>query len=160
VVGSTIGRYTNAENTLYIRPHFNLEEAKEMKRSGLVSIQPHSYNLHFEENEDLGKPRGMDRLPLESDEDYKNRLREDTRAVYKIIEEEIGERVISFSYPYGYHNKIADQILRSLGIEMTFTVEKGINSITDKDFFHLKRINVDNKLPYPKLIKYLEELRK
>ncbi|MCL1874522.1 MAG: polysaccharide deacetylase family protein [Clostridiales bacterium] len=160
VVGSTIGRFTNAENTSYIRPHFNLEEAKDMNRSGLVSIQPHSYNLHFEENEELGQPRGMDRLREEEDEDYENRLFADTSAVKKIIEEEIGEKVISFSYPYGYYNKIADQILRNLGIEMTFTVERGLNLIANNDFFHLKRINVDNNLPYPKLISYLEDLRK
>lgn len=160
VVGSTIGRFTNAENTSYIRPHFNLEEAKDMHRSGLISIQPHSYNLHFEENKELGQPRGMDRLREENDEDYENRLFADTSAVKRIIEEEIGEKVISFSYPYGFYNKIADQILKNLGIEMTFTVERGLNLIANKDFFHLKRINVDNNLPYPKLISYLEDLRK
>ena len=144
VIGSTIGRDTNLQNTHKITPHFSIEEAKEMVNSGLVSIQPHSYNLHSLANIPNGQAKGLDRFPGENDFAYEQRLLDDTESVKRIIEKEIGDEVIAYSYPYGGYSDIVDKVLRELGFEMTFSVEKGLNQINDNNFFRLKRINMDS----------------
>lgn len=58
------------------------------------------------------------------------------------LKREIGEVLPVFAYPGGAHDASIAKLLRQQGIELAFTVERGVNNLGATDFLRLKRINV------------------
>jgi len=88
-------------------------------------VENHSYYLHRN-----GKGRnGVARIKGESDEKYKERLREDFRRITDKIYESCGVRPRAFAYPFGVLSKEAEEVLTELDYKATFTSYSGVTEI-------------------------------
>ncbi len=92
-------------------------QMKEMVRSGLIDIQPHSKS-HY----DLTK-----RLNGESESDYLKRLTEQIRYPARQIKSKLGIPIHTFSYPYGAENNDVVEAVKSAGYRLGATVTRGGN---------------------------------
>jgi len=143
VIGWSVGREYNKDNTTPITRHFTWAQAKEMYDSGLIDIQNHSYDLH-----DLNSiTKGTEKSPHESQEEYEKRFREDTLKQKKLIESNVGNDVIAYTYPYGIYNETNEKVLKELGFKVSLTTESGISEL-DNGLFILKRINMSGIKSY------------
>ncbi|AFS79569.1 polysaccharide deacetylase [Gottschalkia acidurici 9a] len=138
VVGSRLGiaNYNNDPRYSY----FSWGEGKEMYESGLVEIQPHTYNLHYyKESSDHGEGA----LPKsgETKEQHHDRFSKDTENIVKAIKENIGCDSYVFAYPYGKYNDTNEEVLKDMNFKVTLTTKSKYADITD-ELYHLKRINV------------------
>lgn len=61
------------------------------------------------------------------------------------LQREIGNVLPVFAYPGGAHNPFLVETLRQEGIELAFTVERGVNDLGNADLLRLKRINVGQR---------------
>lgn len=131
VIGATIGldKYKNTENPII--PHFNLEQAREMEGSKLVSIISHTYDMHQSSNFESGDKIRTDVIKLsnETEEEYKNALRDDHEKISQILLKELEKKTEIVAYPYGRHSEISNQTLKELGVKMTLATSTGINKI-------------------------------
>jgi peptidoglycan/xylan/chitin deacetylase (PgdA/CDA1 family) len=89
----------------------------EMKKSGLIDIQPHSKshaNLVL-------------RLPQETDGQYRQRIRKEMEIPSDVIERRLGDEVFGFAYPYGDTNDEVVEELQRNGFALGLTVTPGGN---------------------------------
>ncbi|HOA20402.1 MAG TPA: polysaccharide deacetylase family protein [Sedimentibacter sp.] len=137
VIGWSVGRQYNKDNITPIARHFTWAQAKEMYDSGYIDIQNHSYDLH-----DLNSiTKGTEKSQYETQAEYERRFREDTLKQKKLIESNVGNEVIVYTYPYGIYNETNEKILKELGFKVTLTTESGISDL-DNGLNILKRINM------------------
>jgi peptidoglycan/xylan/chitin deacetylase (PgdA/CDA1 family) len=71
----------------------------------------------------------------------------------RILEEQLGRQVLSFSYPYGYYTRVVSQLVRAAGYSSACAVNN-VKSSTADDHFSLARLLV----PASTSIKALAEL--
>lgn len=138
VIGSRLGikNYNNDNRYSY----FSWEQAKEMYQSGLVEIQPHSFDLHhFKENTKYG--HGVLPMKGENKNNYQKRFIEDTQKVRELIKENIGVDSYVYAYPYGDYVSINEKVLKGLGFEISLTTGRK-TLYFPKELFGLRRINV------------------
>lgn len=149
-----IGALTNNDQPTLL-DYFNWDEAREMYESGLVSIQPHSYDLHNKGDlyRQLGK--GVSRHGHETDKDYEERFLGDTKKIIDMIWEKVGDKSVAYSYPYGLHNPHTEDMLFQLGIRMTVTVTEGV-AATGDGLALTPRINVPHGLSTERLLKRIQ----
>jgi peptidoglycan/xylan/chitin deacetylase (PgdA/CDA1 family) len=114
IIGWSIGRSVNKDNTTLIFPHFSIQEAREMYESGLIEIQCHSFDLH---DEAIGR-KGVDMFPGESDSDYRKRFKDDTIKAKRLIESSVGNQIDVYSYPYGKYNAISESSSKSWALNI------------------------------------------
>lgn len=130
-------------------PRFTWEEGKEMYESGLIEIQSHTYKMHKKAPTHHGN-RALVTNPiykngvLETKAEYEARVVEDLKLAKQLIEKNIGNKVVSFCYPYGDFSEASERLAKKAGYQMTLTVNKGINKQGNGAFL-LKRINVPGK---------------
>ncbi|MBR5229533.1 MAG: polysaccharide deacetylase family protein [Firmicutes bacterium] len=103
-------------------------EATIMSSSGLVEFASHTYCLH---QSDKGKRKGADRLAGESFEVYRQVLLDDLSRNQALIKQATGKEPRVFAWPYGAYpmDGCADQILRELGFDATFTSYQHTSSV-------------------------------
>ena len=121
------------------------DEVREMERSGLVSFQAHTYQMHGDHTTEGGR-LGVLRAPGESWTDYVELLGADTTKILNKIERETGTRPVAFVYPRGKWNDMAEAVVTELGCKVTVTTKDGIAEITqgDPNSLHLMdRIGMD-----------------
>lgn len=154
VIGSSVGHPGYNSRNKKIFPHFTWKQAKEMYDSGLIDIQSHSFNMHKPSEEKYPFRKGIFPKKGESTNDYVKFFKEDCIRQKELIESNVGNQVIAFSYPYGYYNPLSEKLLSDLGYKVTVTVDKGINLITkdDASLLKLKRINGNHSLPSKELV--------
>lgn len=142
-VMSVVGSYTqraqeeNDPNPSYA--YVTWDQLGEISQNGLFEIQNHSYNLHNMG----GKRNGTMQVRGESVEQYRQVLTDDIGRMQQQLEECIGSRPSTFTYPFGLISTNSRGILRELGFEATLTCEEGINQIVQGDpacLFGLKRL--------------------
>jgi len=63
----------------------------------------------------------------------------------RLLEEHIGEEILSFAYPYGYHTAATKQIVREAGFTSACAVKNAL-STEETDHFALSRVLVDPTL--------------
>jgi peptidoglycan/xylan/chitin deacetylase (PgdA/CDA1 family) len=148
IIGWSVGRSVNKDNTTPIFPHFTIQEAKEMYESGLIEIQCHSFDLHDETTE----RKGVDMFPGETESDYRKRFKDDTVKIKRLIESSVGNQVDVYSYPYGRYNPISESVLKELGFKYSLTVLNGISDLSNGSYL-LNRINVPQRMSSEELIK-------
>lgn len=106
--------------------HCSWTELKEMKDSGLVEIQNHSYNMHtITKNR-----RGTKKNKNESFEHYQNAFCSDVNLMQSKIAEFLDTTSTTFVYPFGAISNCSLDILRQLGFKATLNCEGKINKLT------------------------------
>ena len=142
---------------LPIEPHFGDSEAGEMAASGIISIQSHSYDMHQFMPYETDSPRlGILRRSGESKEEYIDTFIEDFTLSADQIENITGERPFVYSYPFGRRTKLAERLLKDMGV--TVTVITGADFCTvvrnkPGSLFGLGRLNVTNDMTANELLK-------
>ena len=131
IIGTSIGvsQYKNTPNQII--PHFDMEQAKKMESSGVISIISHTYDMHQAELfESVDKIRtNALKLLNESDEEYENALRNDFEAMSQILKNELGKENTILAYPYGKYSEQSNRILKDLGVKMTLATTVGTNKL-------------------------------
>lgn len=121
-------------------------EMKEMVDSGVMDIQSHTHDLHYQLPK-TGTNRGyalVDKLPTETYETWKTRIKEDMRLSKQLIEQNLGNKVYAFAYPYGVYNEAVINMLKQEGYQIAFTITKGKNTISNSAMT-LKRYTADGR---------------
>ncbi len=108
-----------------------------MYDSGLIDIQCHSYDLHSIN----GDERSTNKLPNETQTEYAKRFKEDTLNAKQLIESNVGNKVIVYSYPLGFYNDITEEVLKETGFKASLTTQYGISDFSN-GLYLLKRINM------------------
>lgn len=132
VIGATLGDKEFYKDTEFrITPHFDEEEMKEMAESGRVLFQSHSFDLHQWAPFETGDRVRSNILPLEgeSDAEYAATVTEDVTRSMQELEAVTGQKVEAFAYPGGKYCDRSEELLSSLGIKATLTIEHGKNLI-------------------------------
>ncbi|MFD0871427.1 MULTISPECIES: polysaccharide deacetylase family protein [Paenibacillus] len=120
-------------------PHLTWEQMKELKQNGM-GIYSHTYNLHRTAN------TGTDRVEsalthklfleqkerLETDDEFKRRIKSDLEFMNRRIADELGEQTPLLAFPYGEYTDLTVELAEEAGIPIFFTTREGINSSTDK----------------------------
>ncbi|MBO8168569.1 MAG: polysaccharide deacetylase family protein [Thermoanaerobacteraceae bacterium] len=153
---SVIGNLVGVEGgTPLAYSHFDWEEAREMYNSGVIDIQPHSFALHHPGDATHGK--GVLPRPGEDQESHERRFRQDTVRIKKLIESNVGNEVIVYTYPYGVYNNTTEKILKDLGFKFTLTVNHGLADLSNG--YTLNRINVPADMSSAELVRLLLKLQ-
>ncbi|NEU30378.1 polysaccharide deacetylase family protein [bacterium LRH843] len=142
-------------------PHFTWDQAREMVASGWIDIQTHTEDGHYYvEGEKKEGPffttKIWDGQTEESDEEYMNRIRTDLKNAKEQIEAEIGNKVYSFTYPYGAYNEQVIEAAKDLGYELMYTVKEGLND-KETNPYTLNRINADGSYTGEKLLNVVKK---
>ncbi|QHI71800.1 polysaccharide deacetylase family protein [Aminipila terrae] len=122
----------------------NWAEMKEMYDSGVFDIQSHSYNLH---NQNLKGQymrflvNGIQRGLIECRAQYDMRVEEDIVKSIDTIEENVGNKVICYSYPYGAYEEWGKDLLRKNGILFGFGTTYGAGDFKG-NLYYLNRFSV------------------
>lgn len=128
-------------------PHFTWDEAREMYESGWIDIQSHTHDLHHRVETAKGEePALVGRMIVdgveESEEEFRERIRNDLLTSKNDIENYVGNEVFTFTYPYGVFNETVIEIARELGYELMYTVREGVTRFGDSPY-EINRINAD-----------------
>ncbi|WP_147803681.1 polysaccharide deacetylase family protein [Alkalicoccus halolimnae] len=142
-----------------VNNHFTWEEAREMVESGNISIQSKTYDLHDRvENEEGEEVSSLTyRMPEESDEAYRERVREDLELSVDRIEEEVGNEVTTLSLPYGDYNEEVLEISEDLGIELFFSTYQNLNTEENLERGMMYRFGVEPDMSGRDLVQMLEQ---
>jgi len=113
------------------------DACREMAKSGLIEFGSHTHALHA---------AGIGRLRGESREDYERRLADDLDRSIRLIQQEIGQKNVSFfAYPHGLQDSWADDLLRDR-FDMTVTTEHGMSEVS-RNLYDLPRYNINSEQP-------------
>lgn len=142
IVLSIIGKNTDdatqfPENNMNYS-HVTWDQANEMKDSGLVEIQNHTYNLHTITRKRFGCKKNK----TESLQHYEQILTEDIGKLQQEITAMTATTPNTFTYPYGRASKESYPIIKKLGFQASLTCDYGLN-IIGKDpskLYGLKRV--------------------
>lgn len=163
VIGASVGHMEYYKNTDFaIIPHFGLEEMAEMRASGLVSVQSHTYDMHQWAPYESGDTVRSNLLPLEGEgeDDYIQALEADIAAVRALIVTET-DQDIALAYPHGQTCDLTDEVLRQAGYRITFTTDSTKqNTIVKGDadtLYRLGRLTVSPDVTDEMLLAYLEQ---
>ncbi|MBQ6262815.1 MAG: polysaccharide deacetylase family protein [Clostridia bacterium] len=117
-IGVSVGKDTYKDTGKAITPHFTLEQAEEMKNSGLITVASHGYDVHEVEGLDAEPVReGMLARRGEKEADYVSFLTADAQKMFSLLGEDAG----FVSYPSGKYDERARVILREAGVFATVT---------------------------------------
>ncbi|WP_432662835.1 polysaccharide deacetylase family protein [Wukongibacter baidiensis] len=157
VIGKSVGHPGYEGKDKKIFPHFTWKQAREMYDSGYIDIQSHSFDMHNPSQKKYPFRKGILPKKGEDTNEYIKYFTVDCIKQKELIESNIGNQVIAFSYPYGCYNPLSEKLLTDLGYKVTITVDNGINQITrDRNsILKLKRINIDHTIPSQELLKVL-----
>lgn len=135
---SVIGIYSEPESNNGF--HMSWEQLKEVEASGLVELQNHSYNLH-----DYGKGKyGIKQYSYETQNQYKDRLTKDFQLNNEKLKSLNGITPLAFTYPLGYSNDLAKQLIKELGFKASFScAEKRL--VLETNLYDIPRFNRDGR---------------
>ena len=118
------------------------DQIREMVNSGLVAIEPHTYDLHSS----TAARTSMLKNPSESWADYVTLVGDDTRKVLDQITTEVGTTPQVFTYPLGKYNAMTEAIVHRLGCKVSLTTKDGVARVVQGDPSSLRlmdRIGMD-----------------
>lgn len=131
-------RKYNVPATIYLSPSkpdqqfLSDAQIKEMHESGLVEFGAHTIN-HIN-------------LTSVSDEVAEQEILESI----KFVENNVGERCLSFAYPYGRYEEKHVKILERVGVESAVTTKKAISNLENK--LEIPRLSMNGKMDKLQLI--------
>ena len=138
IVGKSADDFSKVNDTNINYAHMTWAQINEMRGSGLVEIQNHTYNMHKIINGRYGCGQKYNE-PLS---DYEKALTNDVITFQERCVSMTGWSPSTFTYPYGKYNDNSEQILKGLGYKATLSCRYGVNQINknpDK-LFGLKRM--------------------
>jgi peptidoglycan/xylan/chitin deacetylase (PgdA/CDA1 family) len=126
-IGKQIDLFTEkpSDNPRYA--HCNWTHIKEMKDSGYIEFQNHSYDMH----KCNGGRIGVRKKSSESKEQYKSLFSNDFNLVQQKMKEHLdGYTPTTFVYPFGAgNNEFSREILKEAGFKALMTCEEKVNKI-------------------------------
>ncbi|MEE1219425.1 MAG: polysaccharide deacetylase family protein [Ruminococcus sp.] len=122
---SMIEKFTDEKEISLYYGYTDINEIKEMIKSGLVEVQNHSYNMHS-----LMPRKGIGMNKGETDESYISVISDDILKAQNYLEKNLGVSPNCFVYPYGEKNKLALTVIKKLGFISTMTCTEKPNFIT------------------------------
>lgn len=151
VIGKGIDDFSKVHDENMAYSHVTWDQINEMKDSGHIEVQNHSYNLHTCSNGRIGCLQKRN----ESVEEYQLLLTEDLEKCQTQVIINTGSIPNTFAYPYGESCENLDHIIKRLGFKASFSCRYGVN-IIEKDpekLYGLKRICRAHNENVSKLIK-------
>ncbi|WJH34715.1 polysaccharide deacetylase family protein [Paenibacillus sp. CC-CFT747] len=108
-------------------PFLNRDEIRIMtSHSPGIEVQCHTDSLHGKTEGDQGKALLVARLPkdgrTETEDEYKKRIVDDTRACTGRLKDLTPHQVDAMAYPYGIYNPLAASLVKEGGIQYAFTI--------------------------------------
>lgn len=117
---------------------------REISMSGLVEFGSHTYWLHNLDERNgayiAGGPNGIQRLKGESRENFQARVIDDLEKSAQRLEDELGNEVLYFAYPYGVKDSWAADYIAGR-FAMTVLTNEGVADLS-KGFYSLPRKTV------------------
>jgi poly-beta-1,6-N-acetyl-D-glucosamine N-deacetylase len=116
------------------------DQVREMAASGLVEIASHTFDMH---HGIIANPQRNLQPALtsrrydpeadryESDDDYRQRIRQDMAAGADLLERETGHRPRVIVWPYGQYNRPAQDAAREAGMPVALTLQAGASRVSD-----------------------------
>lgn len=125
-IGKQIDIYSEIEDRNPAYAHVTWENLKEMVDSGLVEVQNHSYDMHS-----VGKKRrGTRKNKNESMDHYRKMFSEDVEKSQQEMDEHLGIKPTTFTFPFGSVSSCSIDILKEMGFVATLGCEGKINKLT------------------------------
>jgi len=156
IIGVSHGKTVYKDTSYPIIPRFDDAEALEMVKSGVISIQSHSYDMHQYEPYETGSYRvGVMQMEGESDDEYIKAFTEDYQQAAHQIQEISDNYPFVYSYPFGKYNELCENLLKDMGVKVTLTIVEGINTVVRDSpdcLYGLKRYNVPGDMTPEKLL--------
>jgi len=122
IIGSQTDKYSeDTEENKYPIPNLTWTQLREMKDSGLLEVQSHSYNLH----KDIGSVKRKG----ESLEDYRTRLSKDLGKLNERVLEELGHVPTAFIFPFGAKSDESNNILKEIGFLSSLICYETISTV-------------------------------
>jgi len=121
------------------------DQMREMKQHNMA-FHNHTNNMHIYgavDEEGKEKPVAISKLYLpeekrvETEEEYTARVTEDLSKAEQRLKEELGNTFSVIAFPYGAFNEQLLSIIKSIGIETSFTVKPGINNSEDVNGYRI-----------------------
>ena len=142
-------------------PMLNWSQLKEMADSNIINIGNHTYDLHWRGNQDspnyeamlLNQTKDGKQLTIEARQQM---IADDVLKAKQLLEHHIGKQTISFAYPYGAYDKIAEQAIKQAGYLIDYSTESGFN-LFGSGTVHINRIDSSNRVSALALKKILDE---
>ena len=140
---SVIGRYTDEYSASMEKMNNNYsqltwDQIQEMMDSGYVEFANHSYDMHSDTTR-----RGVKKKYQEATGEYRMAITQDIGQMQAEMKEETGWEPVCFTYPFGFINDEAQEIIREMGFKASLSSYEYVNRIT-KDpecLFELGRYN-------------------
>lgn len=146
-------------------PKLSWKQIQEMHKSG-IEFYNHTFDSHgyapiaIEGNTKL-RPALMGPLDdkkhkhIESERDFEQRVHQDLAQAGQILREKLGNVNNVLAFPYGGYTDSLLSVCKELGIQVTFTVKKGINGPGQLNGYRVNAGGMDN-IP-ELLIQYMKE---
>lgn len=150
IIGKNTDDFTRIPDNNLDYSHVTWCQIKEMKESGLVEIQNHTYNMHTMNSKRLGCKKNKN----ESSSHYEQVLTDDIEKLQNEILTNTGTLPNTFAYPYGKYSNESEAILKKLGFKASLTCDYGVNIITKdpEKLFGLKRVCRAHDVPIQKAL--------
>ena len=154
VIGRSADEFSLLPETGGPYVHAGWKELVEMRESGLVELQHHSYDLHRE----TGGEKGCMRRWGEGSREYEMRIRRDADRLQEELYQRTGSPASTFAYPYGFYSEELEGILEDCGFLATLTCDFGMNRLSrDPDCLRgMKRICRSHGADLEKLLSQAE----
>ncbi len=145
VIGSSIGK--GVEDNII--PHFNIFQAKEMIKSGVIDIKSHTYDMHQIPSEDSRE--NILKLNNEKINQYIEYRKNDYIKINKNVFNKLNIDNNILAYPQGRIDNVSAKVSNILGYQMTLTTIPKTNYILKylpESLYNLNRYNIteDTKL--------------
>lgn len=124
-IGWAIGKDKYKDGKTPMFEHFGFSEIREMLSSGLIEIQSHTYDCHqsseFEKNEFVRE--SVLPFPYEDAESYTEFLENDFYSFDTALFNSTGTHTYALAYPHGDYSEESEEILKNLGVKITFSTK-------------------------------------
>lgn len=139
IVGSYTDKFTETDEANLNYSYLRWKDIKELMDTGRIEFQNHTYNLHS----NTGKRIGTKKIKGETDEHYKNILKDDILKLQQEFEKNTHYTPQCFTYPFGGISNASLDIIKELGFKASLSCEQGINKLTKNpnSLYLLKRYN-------------------
>lgn len=113
--------------------HCTWHQLKEMKDSGYIELQNHSYNLHGQDER-----LGIQQKNGEKDADYREIVVKDLSQAQDLFRAELSYTPTAFVYPFGVMSDISEDIIKDMNFKCSLICEERVNYISkNKDSLYM-----------------------
>ncbi len=147
-IGLSMGRDTYKETNVKISKHYGKEEVEEMLAMGNIEFGSHTYDMHQLPLVEWGNDHIRESVLMLENDDlnmYLKAMRWDFGEFRKCFKNYDKMNVVSFSYPLGEHDTLADILVQEDGFLITYGVVNGDNMLVKglpQSLLSLKRKNI------------------